>query len=142
MIWIFGIVITLYALPLVGMLFAVSPGCPLQESGTVYFMSTVTGFVRNLREAFGLFIVPLLTAFAIEPRRGRQIPPQSIAIIVVLAALAVAAMVAVGLIDNCKEALAHHSAFEPFKSLAETYTRELLTFISLSLGVSFKTQNA
>jgi len=143
MIWIVWIVLALYALPLFGILFSlfVSDGFRV-ESSVVYVVGTIADeFLRELRVTFGTIVVPLLTAFAVKTvGADEKVPPRTMAIFLSLAALLVLSVIAFGLVTYSREPIIQHDkkVYDAFQSLTVAYSKEFLTYIALTIGISLK----
>src|SRR5262249_47845973 len=126
MVWIVGIVLTLYALPLFGILLSlvVSNGFGV-ESSAVYVVGIIADeFVRDLRATFGSMVVPLLTAFAVKTiGADEKVPARTMAIFASLAALFVLSAMAFALVSYNKDQIIHHdkAVYDAFRSVTESY---------------------
>ena len=143
MVWIVWIILALYSLPLLGIPFSVIATNGFRDESVFVhiFGSIAVEFLQNLRDIFGSMIVPLLMAFAVRNIGANdQVPRRTMAIFATLAALFFVSVVSVGLVKTYEDGIKHHDpkVYEAFGSVTRSYSKELLTYIALTLGISLR----
>ena len=143
-LWLVWIVLLLYSLPLI-VTFATLLGVDVkQKSSAVYVVGTITKeFTGSLREMFGSIVVPLLTAFAIKSIDANgAVPGRTLLIFLGISGLFVISVLTSGLLalkdymDNIQQ---HGSdIYRTLVDAAHAYSKELLTYIALTIGISLK----
>lgn len=138
----------LYCLPLGLLLIATctSWGFTGQSSFLEMTLTVTTQYFDQLREAFATFVVPFVTAYAVagsEPNDLRGLRP--LALFFILVAMVSTAILLLGFLDSRQESFEHNlelssrdarTEFIHAQSLLISYIKEVLTYISLILGIS------
>ncbi len=141
--YILYVLLFIYGLPLIGIvLSAVWSGFFSSEVQLVYIVSAINQTQLSLlRDTFGSLIIPLVTAYSIKTiSSGQNVPKETKQLFTVLIVLFLVSLIFYGIVVSYENHLSKYgmSIFQSFKDLTLTYTKETLTYIGLTLGISLK----
>jgi hypothetical protein len=143
-LWIVWVVLLLYALPLISAFGALLATDVKQESNAVYVVGTITKeFTGSLRETFGTIVVPLLTAFAIKSIDANgTVPIRTLVIFLGISGLFVISVITSGVLalKDYRDNISAHGPeiYQTLVAATQAYSKELLTYIALAIGISLK----
>jgi len=139
--------LTLYALPLLLFLIAAgtSGGFLYKSNFLLLTLQVTTQYLESLRESFATFVIPFVTAYsAAGPKRDGTGGLGQLALFFILAALLVVSIVLLGFLNVRSndfslifelEPEAIKTLYEHEQTLLTAYTKELLVYISLLIGI-------
>jgi len=133
-----------YLLPLIAMLVSVVTSQLFQTDASLITTTAAisTTFLDSIRTGIGTLLIPLITAYSVQIRhRNENIPVQTKWLIRFLILVFILSFTLHGVIVAHQERLVEYSpqAFDVFKSTSLLYTKELLSYISVVIGISAKT---
>jgi hypothetical protein len=143
-LWIVWVVLVLYALPLLGTFVTLVSADPGLETGAIYIVGTITKqFAGTLRDTFGVIVVPLLTAFAIKSIAAEgTVPGRTLLIFLGVSGLFVLSILTSGMLGmhHYRLGIKRHNPeiYDTLVNATQTYSKELLTYIALTIGISLK----
>jgi hypothetical protein len=142
MIWLVWVVLLLYSLPLLGIIFTwfASSGWTVKLEAVPIVGSISAEFVKNLRDAFGTIVVPLLTAFAIgKIGPDLRVPLRAFALFIGLAALFAGSLVMYAVVTSSKSLQDYGKEIvASYTAITQAYPKEFLTYIAVIIGISLK----
>ncbi len=143
MLWIVWIMLALYALPLISILVAIitSLSFRMESAAVIVAAAIAEDFSKNLRETFGSLVVPLLTAFAIKHvGADEEVPPRTLAIFGTLAVMFLVSVLTHAFVTGNADFVKDYgqATFTAFSDVTASYSKEALTFIALTIGISLK----
>lgn len=140
--------LTLYSFPLfliVGSMFT-SRGFALESDFVMIAFRVTTQYVDSLRESFATFVIPFVTAFSSVGSARFDTPGLSpLKLFFVLVSLLAVAILALAFLNVREQTFLASLPVDPIKGAAlfadgrtvlSAYIKELLTYISLLLGIS------
>jgi len=139
---LFG-VLGVYTLPLFGIVLSIAVTQIFRvEALILYVVAAISSsYLGSLRDIFGSIIVPLVTAYSIPIRKDpKKLPAETLRLFVVLAALFVLSSISYGIVMASEPVVKTYggSIFESFRDVTLTQTKEMLTYIALTIGITFK----
>ncbi len=142
MIYVFCLILFLYALPLVAVALVAFMGLGLSYHGFVVTVSEAVQFYKsNLALLFGNILTPLAAAFALKsPTLTTPVPRSTKVILPILAFLLILAAAVQAQLASHATALGEYgrSVHDVLIDLAKTDARELVTLLALVAGISLK----
>lgn len=134
------IVITIYSLPLIGIVlsFFLSDAFSLQNQIIYIVESIATTHLSLIRDALGVIFVPLLAAFSIKIRSSEdKVPNTTIGLIAVLAVLIVVSVIFLGIIKAYDNRLRQfgETVINSFRDISLAYVKEYLIYLAMTLGI-------